>query len=298
MFLGTTLAGNIMASSNATASEELIKVLKFTNMIIDELYATRNILIQFDWQIPDEWDYNTHLHGKFQGNTHAGNVGYSEKNVDRIKIKKRLKGDFDWKTIYEKEIHSKDDFKIEFLDYYNASGQEYEYSYVAVIANTDSEAFSSSIYSDFDSYFICDKNESYPLILDQTNEVTYNRESTTIVSPGRKYPYVVNNGIAQYYSGVLNVTFIELKENCHIDLENGWNYRRKIDQFLANGRAKILKSFEGEMWMVNIVGSLPRKTNNHYWNVSHEINWTECGDPTLISDLYDNGFIDTDVDRE
>ena len=166
MFLGTTLAGNIMAASNATASEELIKVLKFTNMIIDELYATRNILIQFDWQIPDEWDYNTHLHGKFQGNTHAGNVGYSEKNVDRIKIKKRLKGDFDWKTIYEKEIHSKDDFKIEFLDYYNASGQEYEYSYVAVIANTDSEAFSSSIYSDFDSYFICDKNESYPLILD------------------------------------------------------------------------------------------------------------------------------------
>ena len=91
--------------------------------------------------------------------------------------------------------------------------QEYEYSYVAVIANTDSEAFSSSIYSDFDSYFICDKNESYPLILDQTNEVTYNRESTTIVSPGRKYPYVVNNGIAQYYSGVINVTFIELKEN-------------------------------------------------------------------------------------
>ena len=50
--------------------------------------------------------------------------------------------------------------------------------------------------------------------------------------------------------------------------------------------------------MVNIVGNLPHTVNEHYQNVFHQIEWVECGDPTMISDLYDNGFIDTDVDRE
>ena len=103
--------------------------------------------------------------------------------------------------------------------------------------------------------------------------------------------------MARYYSGTLAATFIEFKDDDY-DVDNGWRYRNKIDEFLADGRAKILKTFEGNMYMVNIVGNLPRTVNEHYQNVSHQIEWVECGDPTMISDLYDNGFIDTDVDRE
>ena len=50
--------------------------------------------------------------------------------------------------------------------------------------------------------------------------------------------------------------------------------------------------------MINLVGSLPRTINGHYQNISHQIEWVECGDPAAISDLYDYGFIDTDIDRE
>lgn len=297
MFFGTSFSGSPINLSNTTAVISPITTLTFKNMVIDEMYATKDVLIKFDWKIPTDWDFNTYLHGLFQGDTFAGNVDYSESIVNRIKIKKRFKGEFNWKTIYEKGIRSNDDFSIEIYDYYEPSNRDIEYAYVAVIANSDTNAISTTVRSEFECYFICGKNESYPVVLDTQNSITYNRESKTIVSPGRKYPYVINNGIARYYSGTLNATFIELKD-CDYDKENGWLYRNKIDQFLADGEPKILKSFEGDMWMVNIVNNLPRTVNGHYQSVSHQIEWTECGNPTSIADLYDNGFIDTDIDRE
>lgn len=297
MFLGTSFAGTASAKSHNVPYISNITEFTIKNVIIDELYATKDVLIDFDWEIPDAWTFNTYLHGLFQGDTYAGNVSFSESVVDKIKIKKRYKGDFTWKTIYEKEIRSNEDFAVEIYDYYEPSNRDIEYAYVAVISNADSDAISTTVHSEFDYYFIVEKDESYPIILDISNEITYNRETATITSPGRKYPYVVNNGISKYYSGTINATFIELKD-CEWDVDKGWEYRNKIDQFLANGKPKILKSFEGDMWMINIVGNLPRTENDHYQYVSHKIDWVECGNPTLISDLYDNNFIDTDTDRE
>lgn len=297
MFLGVSFSGTDVALSNTAAEESIINTFDISNMIIDEMYATKNVLLNFNWKIPDEWDFDTYLHSSFKGNTHAGNVQYSQGIVDKIKIKKRFKGDFTWKTIYEKEIHSSEDFIIDFYDYYEPSHKEIEYAYVAVVSNVDIDPISVSVYSEFDNYFICNKDVSYPMMLDVENTLTYNRESKTIVSPGRKYPYVINNGIARYYSGTMNVTFIELKD-CEFDIENGWKYRNQIDEWLANGEAKILKSFEGDMWMVNIVGNIPRNNHEHYQYISHQIEWVECGDPNKVGDLYDHGFINTDVDRE
>lgn len=297
MILGSTFAGSGSAVSYATAKEAAVTSFTLTGMVLDELYATKDSLINFNWNIPSDWTFNTYLHALYQNDVYAGNVSFSESIVQKIKIKKRYKGDFAWKTIYEKEIHSNEDFAIEFYDYYSPSGKEIEYAYVAVISGADTDTISTSVYSEFECYFICDRNASYPMILDTSNTVTYNKESQTIISPGCRYPYVVNNGIARYYSGTLTATFIELGQDGY-DVENGWSYRNQIDQFLSDGKPKILKSFEGDMYMVNVVGSLPRAENGHYQNISHSIEWMECGDPTRIADLYDKGFIDTDIDRE
>lgn len=297
MFLGYSFAGSDVSLSNTVSKDSVISSFEISNMIIDELYATKDILVKFDWNIPDTWTFNTYLHGLFNGNTHAGNVSYSESLVEKIKIKKRYKGDFTWKTIYEKEIRTNEDFAIELYDYYEPSNKDIEYAYVAVISNAEVDPISVTVHSEFDHYFICDRNVSYPMILDASNSITYNRESRTIVSPGRKYPYVINNGIAKYYSGSMNVTFLELKDG-EFDVRHGWEYRRQLDEFLTNGEAKILKSMEGEMWMITVVGNLPRTNHEHHQYVSHQIQWTECGDPTMVADLYDHGFIDTDSDRE
>lgn len=300
MFTGNLFAGTDAAFAPTPVRQDDIVSFTLKNCVLDEIYATKDILIKFNWQIPKDWTFSTHLHALFKDDLYAGNVTYSESIVQKIKIKKRFEGEFNWKMIYEKEIHSNEDFAIEFYDYYNPSKRQVEYAYVAVIGGADSDSISTSVYSDFDSYFICEKNLSFPAILDTSNTVELNRESSTVKTLGRKYPFVVYHGSSYYYSGSLTATFIEPSESDRggFDTEHGWNYRNRIDQFLSNGKPKIIKSFEGDIYMVLVTGNIARTENGHYQNISQKIDWVECGDPTKIADLYDNGFIDTDEDRE
>lgn len=299
MFTGMTLASGFSCFSNSATQDEPLNILTMRDMIADELYATKNLLVHFNWKIPQDWDYETYLHGQYQNSVMAGNVSYSDSIVKHVKVKKRYVGDFTWKTIYEKDIENSDDFLIEFYDYYEPSNRDVEYIYVPVIDGADTDITSSAVvHSEFQNYFLCEKNQSYPMIVNAVNTPKYNRASSVIVSPGSKYPYVVNNGIAKYYSGTMEVMFIEMDEHCELDTVNGWSYRNRLDKYLTDGKPKILKSFEGDMWMVNIVGDLPRTVSDGYQFVTHQIEWVECGNPNMIGDLYDNGFIDTDTDRE
>ena len=299
MFLGNAFASSDLSYSYVATLDNSISSIKIYNVIADDLYVTKNVLVHFNWEIPDMWDFNTHLRANFNENLHGGNVSYNQDVVSAIKIKKRFAGDFAWKTIYIKEVVNNEDFTIDFYDYLEPSNREVEYSYVAVIGGVDMDSTSNSVRSEFYNYFIVGAgDECYPMIVDMDNTVTYNRESQIIVSPGSKYPYVVNNGVAKYYSGVINVTFFELDKNCQLKVDSGWEYRNHIDEFLTNGEAKIIKSFEGDMWMVHITNSIPRSNNGHHQLVSQQINWVEGGDPVSIGDLYDNNFINTDVDRE
>lgn len=299
MFLGNSFAGSSSGIANMSVTNPVISNIKIKDVIVDELYATSNVLLKFDWQIPQDWALDTHLHATYEKNLHAGNVEYSTEVVTSVKIKKRFLGDFEWKTIYEQPVNTNDDFKIEFYDYYEPTGRIVEYAYILVVGGSDVESAISSVESKFYSYFICGpEGESYPMIVNLDNTITYNRKSNVIVSPGRKYPYVNNNGIAQYYSGRLNVSFIAMDGNCDLDMENAWKYRNEIDQFLANGESKILKSFEGDIWMVHVVNDIPRNNSGHYQLVDHQIEWVEAGSPFSIGDLYDNNFINTDIDRD
>lgn len=305
MFLGMSFASSKESISNTIGSKDTISTLKISNVKADELYATSKVLVKFDWKIPESWTLDTHLHAKYQNSLQAGNIVNSKDTVSSIKIKKRFVGDFEWKTIHEQEVNTSEDFIVEYYDYYEPSGRDIEYSYVMVVGSsdgmggTDTEIAKSKVKSEFTNYFICGiDGESYPMILDVDNNITYNRESNIIKSPGNKYPYVNNNGITQYYSGTVTATFIQLDDKCQFDFDNSWKYRNEIDQFLANGEPKILKSFEGDIWLVNVINNIPRTNNGHYQNVSQQIEWVEAGNPFSVGDLYDNGFINTDVDRE
>ena len=96
----------------------------------------------------------------------------------------------------------------------------------------------------------------------------------------------------------MTVSFIAMDDNCQFDTEKAWEYRRELDEFLTNGEPKLIKSFEGEMWLVEIVNDISRSNTGHPALVNHSFEWVEVGNPLSVGDLYDNGFINTDVDRE
>lgn len=312
MFLGLGLLGSADSASNITEPTSKINTVTLQDAQFYEIYAT-NYSAGFKWRNLDRWSYGTLLHSDFSDSLSGGNITWSADVISEIRIKKRLEGDTVWKTIYYKDgINTSDDFDIDFVDYLEPSNTTVEYKYVPVFninsQNVDMDSEGTSVESKFDEWFIIGQyeinsqgamiNEVHPMVVDFSSTPTLNRQTTLINTLGSKYAFVNTNGMTKYYSGSTTCTFVELCVNgMGVDAENAWKYRNSIDDFLSNGYPKILKSFEGDIRLVSTYEEISHQENGDYRNVSTTFQWAEVGNPTSVGDLYDNGFINTDVDR-
>ena len=312
MFLGVTMTGSMAASKNIVEPTTKINTITLKDAQFNEIYAT-NYSDGFKWKDLDNWGYGTLLHANFKDSLSGGNITWSADVISEIRIKKRYEGDTVWKTIYSKTgIEDSDDFDIDFIDYLEPSNKVIEYKYVPVFninsQNVDMDSEGTTVESKFDEWFIIGQyelnsegkmiNEVHPMIVDFSSTPTLNRQTATITTLGSKYPFVNTNGMTKYYSGSTTCTFVEVCVNgTGVDAENAWKYRNSIDDFLANGYPKIIKSFEGDMRLVSTHDEITHQENGDYRNVSTAFQWSEVGDPTSVGDLYDNGFINTDIDR-
>lgn len=304
MFCGHSFTSSSDALISHASSANTIEQLTIQNAVFDEIYATIDTIDTntYDGTIPSDWTFATRFHALFNGDLYGGNVNFTESIVELVRIKKRTGKDTKFKTIFEKEIQCNEDLSIEYLDYFEPTG-EIEYAYVPVISGGEANYIVNKVTSAFNHYFLCEKGRSFPLILDAkyTQEITY--ESNQVKPLGRKYPITVINGNTGYKSGSMDCTFLELKE-FNPEIKTSFDYRNLIYDALTNGKPKILKDMEGNLLMVNISGSISEsdRTYNYYENdgffyITSNFKWTECGDAYDVGDLYDNNFIDTDRDR-
>ena len=130
----------------------------------------------------------------------------------------------------------------------------------------------------------------YPARINETLNYQRNRNASTVTTLGSKYPFVINNGLTNYYSGSIQATFIMMDEDNVLDTEGVREYRNNLDDFLTNGMAKLIKTNEGNMYMVAMNESISHNDTS--------FNQTEIGDAYSVGDLYDNNFINTEVDRK
>lgn len=299
MFIGKTFAGTPPGLVSAPPPASNVGTLTVQNAIFDELYATVDVidLNSFNGELPAIWTFETRLHANFNGNLYGGNVSFSEQIVEAVRIKKRTGKDKNFQTIYEKEILSNEDFKIQLMDYFEPCGKV-DYMYVAVISGGENQAVVNSVMSKFESYFLCEKGTSYPMILDTAFTKQLNQRVNTVETWGRKYPVIVKNGNLGYYTGSVECTFIEETDDSREwDVDTAWDYRNIIYDFLTNGQPKILKDYEGNIYMVAVTGDAITETTDHPQHVKTKFDVTECGDAYYVGDLYDNNFIDLDIDR-
>jgi len=276
-----------------------IKDIQLTDGIVDVLHGEQNLVPaaeSWDGSIPDGWGWDTILDAQFNGVLIAGSIEADVNTTSEIRIKRRVKGTFRWSTMFVQPVDDLDDFSFEWYDKTAASNITYEYAYVPVISGSEGSVSVSEIGSKFNDYFIMDTDATYHLIVEALNQITYNQETAIQTTIGRKYPFFIKNGNVGYYSGSFQCVAVG-EDNCQFDWEDGEVFRREFDQFLANGKPKILKDWQGNNWLVHITDAIPRSNGDHYYLPSHEISWTECGDVTAIGDLYDAGFINTDMDR-
>ena len=278
-----------------------IKQVRIQNAIFEHIDITRNTIFDYTTELP-KWDFDTIIDCDFEDGTGAGNVEFTLSQLSSIRIKRRKKGDFNWITVQEIPINDRTDLNSIRRDYFVPSYEEFEYALVPILNGVEGKYILGSIETEFNGVFISDINQTYKL----NAQVSYNSRSSMqsvgqITPLGRRYPVVIKNGEANYEMG--SVSGMLLGKNYDSTHKiNRKEIKEEIDEFvkfLKNGKPKMLKDWNGNIWLLCITGNPSISYNNNYGmgiaSVSFE--WTEQGKYDNEDDLYDNGFIEIELQQ-
>lgn len=212
----------------------------------------------------------------------------------------------DWLTLYSQPITQASDMDFTFIDFLNQYGKTYKYALVPLLTQTQSGVeveveggytVSDEVQSVFDGVFIADSTGSQKCKANVGyGNVDMNQAVGTITPIGAKYPVVITNSQNQYHNGSISGTIVpdDYYFNGNLSRIDMVNKRNELEQFLTNKRAKIIKDWNGNTWLVMIMENINCTFNNEYGMgiVNFTANWIEVGDPTNQQDLQATGLID------
>lgn len=275
----------------------IFKPTRLENGIFSHWYVTRDVNSPYSSEEPTLWEYLTVMDANFDGTIQAGNVGYVLDNIDGIKIKRRKVNEYDWITldyVSAEELGTTLSFTLN--DNLNQNGVEYEYAFVPVSQGIEGNYITNTIKSKFNGVFICDAESIYKFYTNVSYGTNERVQQIGVFEPfGRKYPVVVSNSLLNYETGsfkgdILNNDFLDTRR---IDAKEIVEKRKQIVDFLTNKKAKILKDWNGNFWLIFITDSIQTDyaNNSSMSIVNVESRWTEVGDANSGSDLYLNGIL-------
>lgn len=210
-----------------------------------------------------------------------------------------------WLTLYSQPITQASDMDFTFIDFLNQYGKTYKYALVPLLTQTQSGVeveveggytVSNEVQSVFDGVFIADSTGSQKCKANVGyGNVDMNQVVGSITPIGAKYPIIVTNSHNQYHNGSISGTIVpdDYYFNGNLSRIDMVNKRNELEQFLTNRRVKVIKDWNGNIWLVMIMGNVSCTFNNTYGMgiVDFSTNWTEVGDPTNQEDLQATGLI-------
>lgn len=272
-----------------------INNIRIENGIYDHMNITKDVDFDYTTELPGKWNLQTQFDADFNGTITAGNVDYILAQISSIKVKRRVKGTFDWITLFTIPISKVSDVDFVRYDYIAKNNETYEYAIVPVMGNTEGEYSINSIKSEFYGIFITDNKSSYKFLEGASYSGNERSNQTGIFEPyGSKYPVVIKNGALSYDKGTLTGTVITFDTNQELDREGTIERLKAIENFLTEPTGKILKDFNGNIWLVSITDNIPvtyySEVGMGFAQVS--FNWNEIGNATDSGDLYYNNLIE------
>ena len=241
------------------------------------------------------------------GNTNGGMFLIYQLPITSLLVKRRDVADVSgkWLTLYSTPITQADDMDFTFIDFLNQYGKTYQYALVPVLAQDQSGVIvqieggytvSDNVDSIFDGVYIADQTnvERVKAGVGYGN-IDMNQGVGSITPIGSKYPIVITNSQNQYHNGSVRGTIVpnDFYSNGNLSRIDMVNKRDELEQFLTNKRAKIIKDWNGKMWLVMIMSNVSCTFDDNYGMgiVSFSADWLEVGDPTNQQDLYNAGLI-------
>ena len=230
-----------------------------------------------------------------------------DESITNILVKRQDVADVSgaWLTLYSQPITQASDMNFTFIDFTNQYGKTYKYALVPLLTQTQSGVeveveggytVSDEVQSIFDGVFIADSTGSQKCKANVGyGNVDMNQVVGSITPIGAKYPIVITNSQNQYHNGSISGTIVpdDYYFNGNLSRIDMVNKRDELEQFLTNKRAKIIKDWNGNIWLVMIMDNVSCTFNNSYGMgiVNFSTSWVEVGDPTNQQDLQATGLI-------
>ena len=230
-----------------------------------------------------------------------------DESITNILVKRQDVADVSgtWLTLYSQPITQASDMNFTFIDFLNQYGKTYKYALVPLLIQQQSGVeveveggytVSDEVQSIFDGVFIADSTGSQKCKANVGyGNVDMNQVVGSITPIGAKYPIVITNSQNQYHNGSISGTIVpdDYYLNGNLSRIDMVNKRNELEKFLTNKRAKIVKDWNGNIWLVMIMDNVSCTFNNNYGMgiVNFRTNWVEVGDPTNQQDLQATGLI-------
>ena len=192
-------------------------------------------------------------------------------------------------------VENIDDLNVHIIDKYARSGVEYQYSVSSFINGIENSCIIENVYSEFDGYYITDKDCLYGTIYNMDGaDTTRNVTRQVVEMLNSKYMNVVSNSATNCDSGSITGAFFKIGVDGMIDHEASLRDRNAVKNRLANKKPLILKIGDGRIWMIKASGTVNDTMDGHrdLRNITFE--WVEVGDVNDMKTLYMNGFSDVD----
>lgn len=301
MFIcGSNFVGGALACTITPTGIENINYVELKKGIYDDLYITKATDFELTYNCPDEWDFDTVLWAKFNGNTIAGNIDWDLDVISHIILKSRSEGDYQWKTIAVKEVNTIDDYVINYPDYFTASGETVEYAIVPIFYGSEGNYASTKATLKFDKMFLVEGSIVWGTeITDGYCDTTRNIPSSTVELLNSRYPIFIRNTIANYDTGNCKGSFVPLSddENCELAYDSKHDYQRTKYQrefmdFICDSIPKILKLPDGRLWIIQVTPNPTDTANQAYNDKEISWSWVEIGSVNSEEDLYYLGLSD------
>lgn len=295
IFLGTTFCSDGNCLFPPAIKKNVLWSIQIFDGTYNQLYLSTDTSMTVA-NLDDEWAYDTKLNATFDVDLDAGNSGFSLRNTDHIVVRRREFGTVDWTVIYTKKVETVDDFNLHITDKFARSGIEYEYSVSSFVNGVENSYLVSNVYSEFEGYYITDKDCLYGTIYNVDGcDTTRNISSQVVQMLNSKYMKVVSNASVNCDSGSITGAFFKIDETSNdVNREEGLQYRNSVKDRLANKKPLILKVDDGRIWMIRVSGAINDNMDGHrdLRNITFE--WVEVGDVNDMRTLYMNGFSDVD----
>lgn len=297
-FIGYNFCSDGNSADPTPTNINNITYTRLQNGIFDHFNATRNVAFDYNSIIPTDWDLDTIMNADFKGNASAGNVSQLAASITSVRVKRRVKGTFDWITIKQIPVSKPDDLSFVITDNLNAYDTEYEYAFVPMMEDVEGSYIIESILSKFEGVFVCDVDTVFKFHAGvEYNNNTSNQQVGVFQPYNRKYPVIVSNSIINYQTGAIGGWVLpdDFDDNRQFNRTDITKEKEAILKFLLNKKPKIIKDMNGNSWLVYFTGNPTLSYDNNYGQGMVKVNaeWTEVGDPNDKTDLYENGLIPT-----